>query len=99
DHIAAVAAVTAVGAAAWDVLLTAEAEAPPAAVAAFDINANAIDEHAGYLTANARAAPSRPGLVRIPVDDPVQHGHPQDAQVEPRRPVGDVVEIVLDALA
>ena len=31
--------------------------------------------------------------------DTVDDGHPEDAEVEPGGPVGDVVEVVLDALA
>src|SRR5262249_47414088 len=37
--------------------------------------------------------------IRIPVDQPMPERHPQDVQVEPGRPVRDVVEVVLDALA
>src|SRR5437879_13720569 len=33
------------------------------------------------------------------MQQPVEQGHPQNAQVEPGCPVSDVVEIVLDALA
>src|SRR6266403_1186058 len=38
-------------------------------------------------------------LIRIPVKYPVEDGHPQNPDIEPGGPVGDVVEIVLDAFA
>src|SRR5438445_13332128 len=33
------------------------------------------------------------------MEDAVEDGHPENAEVEPRSPVGDVVEIVLDSFA
>src|SRR5262245_23928904 len=38
-------------------------------------------------------------LVRVAVQQPAEDGHPQNADVQPRRPVRDVVEVVLEPLA
>src|SRR4029453_6137852 len=50
-------------------------------------------------TAGAAALDCAPGLVGISIGRRRKHGLNQDAQIEPDRPVVDVVEVVLDALA
>src|SRR5690242_15183579 len=38
------------------------------------------------------------GSVRVAVDEAPEHREPQDAEIEPQRPVADVEEVVLEAL-
>src|SRR5262249_62329742 len=43
--------------------------------------------------------PTRGNLICISMEKPVEQRHPHDAEVEPRRPVRDVVQVKLYALA
>ena len=62
DDAAAVAAVAAIGAAARDVLLAAEAHAAVAAAAGFDFDGDAIDEHVKLRMRRRETAETKTGM-------------------------------------